>query len=247
MACPKETENLVDFRGVGYGICERLLLQLSQPYPPDMMPQPLVDPSFSLTAVMSSLRESPFDSLTIILACRNKSRAIEARDKLLIFFGAELQKRRLQARGVEGSDILHSYAEEFRRNLQLDFVPCDLASASSVLQFCETVGQRCGLFFFPIHRLWRPLARTSRLNCVHRYPYITHVFCNAGVGAFDGVNWLKAIGQILQNPIEAMTYPCFKIQRKGLLSEDGLGWVWQCNILGHYLMVGAILYLCEAI
>jgi 3-keto steroid reductase len=231
----------VDFRGVGYGICERLLVQLSQPYPPDMMPQTQVDPLFLLSSLNLSPTVSPFNSLTIVLACRNKSRAIEARHKLLVFLDSELQKRRLRTRGVEGSEFLHAYAEEFRRNLQLDFIPCDLASTSSVLQFCETVGQRCaipGFFFVSLALVARP--RTSTLNGLHRYPYITHIFCNAGVGAFEGVDWAKAICQILRNPIEAMTYPCYKIQRKGQLSEDGLGWVWQCNVLGHYLMVGTI-------
>jgi len=201
--------------GVGYGICERLLLQLSRPDPPDMMPQPHVDPSFSVSSLDSAPKITPFDSLTIILACRNRSRAIEARDKLLVFVDAELNKRRIQTGGGEEGEYLHAYGQRFRSKLELDFIPCDLASAGSVLQFCETVQQR--------------------------YPYITHIFCNAGVGAFDGVEWFGAIKHILRNPIEAVTYPTYKIQRKGVLSEDGFGWVWQCNVLGHYLMVGTIL------
>lgn len=89
-----------------------------------------------------------------------------------------------------------------------------------------------------------PLSRRAFLHIsvlnVLRYPYITHIFCNAGVGAFDGMDWPKAIKQILRNPVEATTYPCYKIQKKGLLSEDRLGWVWQCNVFGHYLMVSGI-------
>lgn len=201
------------------------------------MPQPHVDPSFSTSSVNSDAKTSPFDSLTIILACRNQSRAFEARENLLIFLDAELQKRRLRARGVEGSDSLQVYAQEFRRKLQLDFIACDLASASSVLQFCEAVNQRCAIFG-PSFSTSFPSYLGS--ECPHRYHYITHIFCNAGVGAFDGMDWPKAIKQILRNPVEATTYPCYKIQKKGLLSEDRLGWVWQCNVFGHYLMVSRI-------
>lgn len=205
------------------------------------MPQPHVDPSFSVSSLDSAPKMTPFDSLTIILACRNRSRAIEARDKLLVFVDAELNKRRIQTGGREESEYLHTYGQIFRSKLELDFIPCDLASASSVLQFCETVQQRYAsfesVFFFSFIDVGEP----SSFFGPHRYPYITHIFCNAGVGAFDGVEWFGAIKHILRNPIEAVTYPNYKIQRKGVLSEDGFGWVWQCNILGHYLMVGTIL------
>ncbi len=38
-------------------------------------------------------------------------------------------------------------------------------------------------------------------------------------------------------PIYAATYPVFKKQVTGELSEDGLGWIWQCNVFGHYVLV----------
>lgn len=110
------------------------------------MPQPHVDPSFSVSSLDSAPKITPFDSLTIILACRNRSRAIEARDKLLVFVDAELNKRRIQTGGREESEYLHTYGQIFRSKLELDFIPCDLASASSVLQFCETVQQRYDSF-----------------------------------------------------------------------------------------------------
>ena len=113
-----------------------------------MMPQPDVDPSFSVSYLDTAPKITPFDSLTIILACRNRSRAIEARDKLLVFIDTELNKRRIQTGGREESEYLHTYGQRFRSKLELDFIPCDLASARSVLQFCETVQQRCASFDF---------------------------------------------------------------------------------------------------
>lgn len=144
--CPSLAVGLLTppmYSGIGFAICQRLLLQLSVPNPPDALPEPLVDPSYSL-APTSSLESTPFDALTIILACRNKSRGLEARDKLFTFIDTELLKRRLQNRAGKRSDDAESeklaaYADEFRRNLILDFVPCDLASVTSVLEFSDTI------------------------------------------------------------------------------------------------------------
>lgn len=39
------------------------------------------------------------------------------------------------------------------------------------------------------------------------------------------------------NWVEAVTAPIFYTQEVGQLSQDGLGWVWQCNVFGHYVLV----------
>ena len=64
---------------------------------------------------------------------------------------------------------------------------------------------------------------------------------NAGIGAFTGVNWLGFVSQFICTPFEAITRPKFKMQEVGVMSEDGLGWVWQCNIFGHYVMVSCLI------
>ena len=33
--------------------------------------------------------------------------------------------------------------------------------------------------------------------------------------------------------------PSYTVQRKGVMSDDGLGWTWQCNVFGHYILVRA--------
>jgi len=34
-----------------------------------------------------------------------------------------------------------------------------------------------------------------------------------------------------------VVYPSYTVQRKGVMSDDGLGWTWQCNVFGHYILV----------
>ena len=53
-----------------------------------------------------------------------------------------------------------------------------------------------------------------------------------------GLDWPVCIQQLVTEPIVALTSPLYKLQRKGERSVDGLGWVWQCNVFGHYVMVG---------
>lgn len=88
-----------------------------------------------------------------------------------------------------------------------------------------------------------PIAKTLVFNLfiapmrLLRYPYTTHIFCNAGLGAFEGIAWGILAKQFATNLLEALTYPAYKLQRSGVTTGDGLGWVWQCNLFGHYLMV----------
>ena len=39
------------------------------------------------------------------------------------------------------------------------------------------------------------------------------------------------------NLLRFMVYPSYVVQRKGLMSDDELGWTWQCNVFGHYTLV----------
>lgn len=61
---------------------------------------------------------------------------------------------------------------------------------------------------------------------------------NAGVGSFTGINWWRAVYEICTSFKTAVTAPSFKLQAVGEMSDDGLGWVWQCNVFGHYALVG---------
>lgn len=72
-----------------------------------------------------------------------------------------------------------------------------------------------------------------------RYPYISHLICNAGVASFSGIEWPAALKQLAKEPINAVTAPLYYRQHQGEISADGLGWVWQCNVFGHYCLVGS--------
>jgi 3-keto steroid reductase len=37
--------------------------------------------------------------------------------------------------------------------------------------------------------------------------------------------------------VKAVTAPIYYMQEVGQLSQDGLGWVWHCNVFGHYVLV----------
>jgi hypothetical protein len=34
-----------------------------------------------------------------------------------------------------------------------------------------------------------------------------------------------------------VTDPQYNVQRRAVMSDDGLGWTWQCNVFGHYILV----------
>lgn len=74
------------------------------------------------------------------------------------------------------------------------------------------------------------------LNCC-RYPYISHLICNAGCGTFNGIDWLKAVRQVLSRPVAGVTVTEYKRQFCGRTTEDGFGFVWQCNVFSHYILV----------
>lgn len=90
--------------------------------------------------------------------------------------------------------------------------------------------------------------RAPLIICVHfdpmlnasRYPYVSHMVFNAGLASFSGIDWPAAIKQIAMTPITAVTTPNFHLQHAGEMSVDGLGWVWQCNLFGHYALVSVV-------
>jgi 3-keto steroid reductase len=42
----------------------------------------------------------------------------------------------------------------------------------------------------------------------------------------------------LINIRDAVTYPRYKLQKSGVMSDDGLGWTFQSNVFGHFIIVG---------
>lgn len=73
------------------------------------------------------------------------------------------------------------------------------------------------------------------LRC--RYPYVSHLICNAGLASFIGICWPLAIKCVLTAPMTAVTSPTYYTQNQGEESVDGFGWVWQCNLFAHFVLV----------
>ncbi|KAG2119161.1 NAD(P)-binding protein [Suillus discolor] len=114
---------------------------------------------------------------------------------------------------VRHQEILPGYdghAETFRKHLTIVVHTVDLSRIQTVCRFADEV--------------------------IKTYPYVSHLICNAGVASFVSINWLLALKQFTMNWVEAVTAPIFYTQEVGQLSQDGLGWVWQCNVFGHYVL-----------
>ena len=79
---------------------------------------------------------------------------------------------------------------------------------------------------------------------------MSHLVCNAGVAPFLHISWPRLLQQFWQDlcvlkPFEFVTHPRFNIQRSAMMSDDGLGWVWQCNVFGHYVIVRSPPSICS--
>jgi len=111
---------------------------------------------------------------------------------------------------IPTSSTTYRYAAEFRRKVQLDIHRLDLSATRSVLQFGKEVSQK--------------------------YPYISHLICNAGVATYSHLDLLVFFRQCLESPLLTIRHPAFNIQKVGVMSNDNLGFVWQCNVFGHYVL-----------
>ncbi|KAF7331832.1 hypothetical protein MKEN_00063300 [Mycena kentingensis (nom. inval.)] len=118
--------------GVGFGICKRLLLQLSTENPPDSWPQQWATRS---THPDVALEPPTANGLTLILACRSVARAEAARDDLYHQLDAHIKLLR-KHKEYDG------YADEFRHNLTIEVEQVDLARLDTVFAFAQRVAAR---------------------------------------------------------------------------------------------------------
>ena len=107
------------------------------------------------------------------------------------------------------------YRRRFCQGTRIEFVPLDLGSMGSALECARMVRER--------------------------YPHVTHVVLNAGSSAWIGMNWFHAIWMMMTQFRYAVTWPAYKLQRTGDKSDDNFGWVWQCNVGAHWILVRALL------
>ncbi|KAG1863715.1 NAD(P)-binding protein [Suillus subluteus] len=119
-----------------------------------------------------------------------------------------------QVRHLEILPGYDGHAETFRKHLTIVVHTVDLSRIQTVFRFADEV--------------------------IKTYPYVSHLICNAGVASFVSINWLLAIKQFAMDCVEAVTAPIYYTQEVGQVSQDGLGWVWQCNVFGHYVLFRAL-------
>lgn len=117
--------------GIGFGICQRLLIQLSSSNPSDAEPQlDLCSPTENTSGDQKS--SSCVQGLILIMACRSLKRAEAARTELYNFLDAHIKVQR-ELPGYDG------HADTFRRNLEIEVHHLDLADIRTVCQFGRTL------------------------------------------------------------------------------------------------------------
>ncbi|KAF5390400.1 hypothetical protein D9757_005242 [Collybiopsis confluens] len=201
--------------GVGFGICQRLLCQLAERTPSDTF---IIPKELELSVYHNhenegeSVREAdqfplPCEGLTIIMACRSVQRAEEAKEKLFKILDGRIENlRKGKARAVDDDE----HAERFRRNVRIEIRKVDLAELNSIATFTK--------------------------GLENEFPYISHLICNAGIAPFKAIDWPRCFYQLFTDIVGAVTNPKFYSQTWGEVSQDGLGYVWQCNVFGHYTL-----------
>ncbi|KAG8932244.1 hypothetical protein FRC01_014885 [Tulasnella sp. 417] len=106
--------------------------------------------------------------------------------------------------------LYDGYAETFKKGLKIEFVKCDLSRSDKVFAFCDEIKKK--------------------------YPYVSHLVLNAGLMAYKGLDWGVVVKQLLTDFHGLVSAPEFKLQHVGETSEEGFGYVWMCNVFGHYIM-----------
>lgn len=75
-----------------------------------------------------------------------------------------------------------------------------------------------------------------------RYEYISHLVFNAGTATYSHFDILNFVFDLLVYFLDIIHHPRSNIQVNGVLSKDNLGYAWQCNAFGHYVLVCFKLY-----
>ncbi|PIL26432.1 hypothetical protein GSI_12190 [Ganoderma sinense ZZ0214-1] len=191
--------------GVGFGICHRLLVQLSSPHPSDAQPFFKVVGADAVPShgILDEYEFSPDAGVTIIMACRDPRRAQDARTRLYRLLDEHVA-------GLSPGTKEQAYAAAFRKTVKLELEILDLSSVKSVLDF----GRRAS----------------------DKYEYLSHLIFNAGTATYSHLDLLGFTLDFLRFPIHAIQHPRRNIQVNGVLSKDNLGYTWQCNIFGHYVL-----------
>jgi 3-keto steroid reductase len=124
--------------GIGFGICHRLLHNILQnsTTPDDASP---LFPRSGAEGEPQGI-EYPCAGLTLIMACRSRQRAEDARKKLLQLFEDDVARFLLENSG-RGAETERRRVEKFCENLIVAVHLLDLASVQSTLSFADEVAR----------------------------------------------------------------------------------------------------------
>lgn len=128
---------------------------------------------------------------------------------------ASTAARQAALSGTADARTRGAFRRRFATRTVVEIASIDLGSMASTLRCAEALTQRWG--------------------------YVTHVVLNAGLAAWQGIDWLAMCWDFAKSFREAVTRPRYKKQRAGDIGKDGLGYVWQCNIGAHYMLARALL------
>lgn len=87
---------------------------------------------------------------------------------------------------------------------------------------------------------------------IRNYKHLDYVFLNAGMGAFEGIDWLNCFATLFKNWVSAVTFPTFKQQAIGWKTPQPapvggeIGSVFCANVFGHYYLVHELMGLLSA-
>ncbi|OWZ66649.1 hypothetical protein AYX15_02117 [Cryptococcus neoformans] len=205
--------------GYGLGICHQLLSNLSLPSTvpiPASTPQPTALPPSMRDSIRSNSLQPTKTSVpetTLTLILACRSGA-KAQEAIDILW--KKHKSDLEKRKKKGLAAKEGWLEGLRivwEGVNLD----SPGGENGILAFTEHVR--------------------------NRYPHITCLFLNAGMGAFSGIDYWKFAKQIFTDGMSiALSQPQFNIEIKGAKSADGeRGLVWGTNVLAPYIMARELL------
>ncbi|QPG74442.1 hypothetical protein FOA43_001771 [Brettanomyces nanus] len=72
------------------------------------------------------------------------------------------------------------------------------------------------------------------------YPKLDYLFLNASQNAHDHFDYFAATKQMLSDPIGASTCPEYKMEKVGVKTKDGMGFVFQVNVFGPFYFIESL-------
>lgn len=119
--------------GVGFGICQRLLIQLCHANPNDALPQRFSLRDFSKGTDDDSSAE--YEGLILIMACRSAKRAETAKDKLFQLLDTYIE-------GLKKNVDEYVHAKKFRELVEIRVHLLDLSTMHSVFKFADEISRQ---------------------------------------------------------------------------------------------------------